>query len=276
MTRAAVVLVLLARSARAEPEPAAAGARVTPPPAEMIRDNSRLLDHAQTARDAARAGRCEIVTELAPEVRALDPTFHDRLFAADPLIAACMAAAGTRLVLREVRADPPPSVGRIAGEVLLGLVVGTGGALVGALLGGGVCKGTRDDCDIAAIGGAYVGGIATIPLGVQAVGAAGDQTGSLGATYLGALIGGLGGLLMLANGRDEITTLGLIFAPPIGAMIGFNATRRYRPRHVRVRVTASLVDWSSGSGPSIGVPIPARVRADDRTVTSIPLLGGTF
>jgi hypothetical protein len=41
-------------------------------------------------------------------------------------------------------------------------------------------------------------------------------------------------------------------------------------------VTASLVDWSSGSGPSLGVPIPARVRSDDRTVTSIPLLGGTF
>jgi hypothetical protein len=274
MIRAAVVLVLLARAVWAAPPPA--GSRVIPPPAEMIRDNSRLIEHARTARDAARAGRCEVVTELAPEVRALDPVFHDELFVVDPLIAACMTTAGTRIVLREIRADPPPSMGRIGGEILLGMVVGAGGALIGALLGGGVCKGSGRDCDNATIGGASAGGIPTIPLGVQAVGAAGEQTGSLGAAYLGSLIGGLGGLLMLANGRDEITALGLLLAPPIGAMIGFNATRRYTPRHVRVRVTASLVDWSSGSGPSLGVPIPARVRSDDRTVTSIPLLGGTF
>jgi hypothetical protein len=274
MLRAAVVLVLLARSGLAAP--AAAGSRVTPPPAEMIRDNALLIEHARTARDAARAGKCEVVTELAPEVRALDPTFHDTLFAADPWIAACMAAAGTRIVLREVRADPPPSPRRIGGELLLGMVVGTGGALIGALLGNGVCKGSSRACIEATIGTAYAGGIVTIPLGVQAAGAAGDQTGSLGAAYLGSLIGGLGGLLMLANGHDEITALGLLLAPPIGAMIGFNATRRYKPRRVRVRVSAALVDWSSGSGPAIGVPIPARVRSEDRTVTSIPLLGGTF
>ncbi|HSK03015.1 MAG TPA: hypothetical protein VK932_17310, partial [Kofleriaceae bacterium] len=260
----------------APPQPAPPPQRPQPPPAEMIRDNARLIDHARTARDAARAGKCEVVTELAPEVRALDPAFHDRLFAVDPLIAACMAVAGTRLVLREVRADPPPSVKRIGGEILLGMVVGTGGALVGALLGSGVCKRSSRGCFHARIGSAYVGGIVTIPLGIQAVGASGDQTGSLGAAYLGSLIGGLGGLLMIANGHDEITALGLLFAPPLGAMIGFNATRRYKPRRVRVRVSASLVDWSSGSGPSLGVPIPARVRSDDRTVTSIPLLGGTF
>ncbi len=301
--RAAAVLVLLARSAWAAPEPAPGPAPaaedpdpepvvqdepgpepsseaepaggdttrfgVTPPPAEMIRDNSLLLDHTRLARDAARSGNCEIVSGLSQKVRALDPTFHDGLFALDPQIAACR----TRIVLREVRADPPPSAGRIGGEVLLGMVVGVGGALVGALLGAGVCKG-GSNCEAAAIGGAYVGAVLTIPLGVQAVGAAGDETGSLGMTYLGSLLGGLGGALMLASGRDNIIALGLIFAPPLGATIGFNASRRYRPR--RVRVTASLIDWSHGAGPSLGVPIPVRVRADDRTVTSVPLLGGTF
>jgi hypothetical protein len=80
---------------------------------------------------------------------------------------------------------------------------------------------------------------------------------------------------MLANGRDDITAIGLILAPPIGATIGFNMTRRYRPRRVPVAVGA-LVQWQGGAGVSLGVPIPTRARSEERTVTSIPLLGGTF
>jgi hypothetical protein len=98
-------------------------------------------------------------------------------------------------------------------------------------------------------------------------------------TYLGTAIGGLGGLLMLANGRDNITALGLICAPTLGAVIGFNTTRRYKPRRVRVRVqvSGSLIDWSDGRA-ALGVPFVTRARTDERTgtVTSIPLLGGTF
>jgi len=253
------------------------GFPVAKPPADMIRDNSLLLTHARTARDAARAGRCEVTLELSPKVRELDPTFHDQLFVTDPLIAECIhPRPRARYVLREVRAEPPASAGRLSGELLLGMVVGTGGALIGALLGNGLCigGGENNDCDASLIGGAYVGAVATIPIGVRAVGTSGDQTGSLGMTYLGSLLGGLGGLLMLANGRENITALGLIFAPPLGAVIGFNATRRYRPRHVRV--IGALVEWSDGAGASLGVPVPTRARSADRTVTTVPLLGGTF
>ncbi len=256
---------------------------VSRPPADMIRENSLLLDHARTARDAARSGHCVVVHDISKKVRALDPTFHSYLFVYDPLIAACLYPGAfpmrpPELVLREVRAEPPASVGRISGEILFGMVVGTGGALIGALIGGGLCIGGEEsefdrNCDASTIGGAYLGAIATIPLGVRAVGAAGDQTGSLGMTYLGSLIGGVGGLLMLANGRENVTILGMVLAPPLGAMIGFNMTRRYRPR--RVPVTGALLSVGGGTA-SLGVPIPMRARTEDRTVTTFPLLGGTF
>jgi hypothetical protein len=308
MIRAAVVLVLIARGAWAEPAPiandppaptpAAAPApapeaqpapkrvkfTITRPPAEMIRENSLLLEQARMARDAAHAGHCGVVLELSPQVRAVDPTFHGQLFLLDPQIAACLdpgasrrPAVRSRIVLRNVHAEPPVSFGRITGEIFLGMVVGGGGALVGALLGGGLCIGDQV-CERSAIGGAYLGAILTIPLGVQAVGAIGEETGSAGMTYLGSALGGLGGLLMLANGRENISILGMVLAPPIGAMIGFNMTRRYRPRRVRVRtpVTAALVSWTDGAGASLGVPIPTRTRSVDRAVTSVPLLGGTF
>jgi hypothetical protein len=256
----------------------------------MVRESSRLLEYARKAREAAAAGRCGVALKLSPKVRKLDPLFYDQMFARDPLIAACLdpnaprpvpmpvAEPPLRFVLRERRAAPPASGKRIAGEILFGLVVGSSGALVGALLGNAVCLGGGGDegesCDASLIGGAYAGAIATIPFGVRAIGRYGDQTGSLGMTYLGSLLGGLGGLLMLANGRDDITTIGMIFAPPIGAMIGFNMTRRYKPR--RVPVTGALLQWHDGASVSLGVPIPVRVRAEERTATSIPLLGGTF
>ena len=291
--RVALALALLAGGVRAAPAPGSqpadedpapepeaapaprqpAGFHVTWPPAEMIRENSRLLAHAQAARAAARAGSCDVVLALSPEVRAIDPTFHARLFATDPEIGACLnpgspsiAAARRGFVLREVRAEPPPSGGRISSEILLGMVVGGGGALLGALLGNGVCE----DCDHAVIGGAYVGAIATIPLGVRAVGNSGDQTGSLGMAYLGAVLGGLGGLLMVANDRENITALGLLCAPPLGAVIGWNMTRRYRPR--RVPAVGALVH----GGDRAGASLPARAHAADRTAPSIPLLVGTF
>jgi hypothetical protein len=271
--------------ADAEPKPSAATFGVTPPPADMVRKNSRLLDLARKAHELASAGRCRAAVKLSPKVRKLDSQFHSRVFARDPLIAACMdpnAAGGKgirpdiRYVLREVHADPPASGPRIAGEILFGMIVGSSGALVGALIGNAACIDGSDggDCEASLIGGAYIGAILTIPFGVRAAGTSTTQTGSLGVTFLGSLLGGVGGLLMLANGRDDITAIGFILAPTIGATIGFNMTRRYKPR--RVPVTGALLQWSDGDGVSLGVPIPTRVRSEERTVTSIPLLGGTF
>jgi hypothetical protein len=265
-----------------QPQPRSTASGVTLPPSDMIRDNSLLLSQARAARDAAVTGACDIVVKLGTQVRELDPTFHDQLFARDPTIAACLYPGKvspppprTRLVLREVRSDPPPAAGRILGEVLLGMVVGAGGALVGGLIGNAACIGSDSgDCDPSLIGGAYIGYVATIPLGTAPAGRSGGQTGSLGATYLGVAAGGVGGLLMLASGRENIAILGMVLAPPLGAMVGFNATRRYKPR--QVPVVGALISWSAGAGASIGVPLPVRVRSEDRLVTSIPLLGGTF
>jgi len=255
---------------------------VTLPPPDMVRDNSLLLSHARTARDAAVSGSCDIVVRLGAQVREIDPTFHDQLFVRDPTIAACLYPGKVRpppprprFTVREVRSDPPASAGRILGEVLLGMVVGTGGALIGGLVGNAACLGgDSGDCDPSLAGGAYLGYVATLPLGVTPAGRSGGQTGSLGAAYLGAAAGGVGGLLMLASGRENIAILGMVLAPPLGAMVGFNATRRYKPRVVPV--VGALVSWSAGDGASLGVPLPVRVRSEDRTVTSIPLLGGTF
>jgi hypothetical protein len=247
----------------------------------MIRENSLLLELARAARDAARDGQCRPTRENGPKVRALDPVFYDQVFALDPMIATCLDPQGNpryEVVLRASQADPPATGGRILGEIFLGMITGAGGAIAGALIGGGLCiGGSEDDCDASQIGGAYLGSILTIPFGVRAAGATGDQTGSLRATYIGAALGGVGGLLLLANGRDRITGIGFAVAPTIGALIAFNATRRYKPRRVRARVqvTGSLVDWGRG-GPALGVPIVTHARTDGRAVTSIPLLGGAF
>jgi hypothetical protein len=259
---------------------------MTLPPVEMVRDNLLVLAQAKTAVDAARAGHCDMVEELSAQIQKLDPVFHEAFFVMDPPIDACLtgkplprAARAPRRAPREVlvrdRRDPPASAGRIVGELLIGTLVGGGGALIGALLGSGLCiggDGDGGDCEYSLIGGAYVGAIATIPLGVYAAGNSGGETGSLRMTYAGAALGGLGGLLMVANGREDISILGLVLAPPIGAVIGFNATRRYKPRRVMVN---ALLQLDEGR-PSLGIPMVTRAGSRDRTVTSIPLVSGSF
>ena len=273
----AVVVVVPPAPARAAPR--------TLPPVEMVRDNLLVLAHAKTALDAALAGHCEVVLQIPPQLRALDPVFYELLFAVDPPIAACLTgravpraswipqrAPRERLVTD--RREPPASGTRIAGELLLGALVGGGGALIGALIGAGACIGGGDtgDCTASLVGGAYLASVATVPLGVYAAGNSGRETGSLGMTYAGAALGGLGGLLLLANGEDTVTTIGLVLAPSIGAIIGFNMTRRYKPRRVAY---GALLLFDDGR-PSLGIPVVTRAAARDRTVTAVPLLGGTF
>ena len=288
----AVVVMVSSGSARADapapakdpPAPPPATAR-TLPPVEMVRDNLLVLAQAKTAVDAARAGHCDVVLQISPQILALDPVFHELLFVNDPPIAACLTGRPLPPAVRfprplpreELVADhrePPASVSRILGELLVGAFVGGGGALIGALLGAGLCIGGDDgsDCTPSLIAGAYIGGISTVPLGVYAVGNAGGQTGSLGWTYAGAALGGLGGLLMLANGEDNVTAIGLVLAPQIGAIIAFNSSRRYKPRRVSYGALLRIDDGC----PSLGVPLVTRAASHERTVTTIPLLGGTF
>jgi len=44
----------------------------------------------QTARSVARDGRCETLPVLGERIRALDPAYHDEVYAVDPVITGCL------------------------------------------------------------------------------------------------------------------------------------------------------------------------------------------
>lgn len=169
-------------------------------------------------------------------------------------------------------ATPELSGGRLVGEVLLGGLAGTGGLFLGGLIGAGLCfdDGGEFACLGSVVIGAYIGGVLAVPLGVYAVGASGDQDGSLGSAILGSVLGsaiGFGSLLI----GEELGVALLITGPPIGAMIGFNSTRRWD----RAPSTALL----SVSGGDVALGLPLVTRGADTTgasITTLTLAGGTF
>jgi hypothetical protein len=127
---------------------------------------------------------------------------------------------------------PPLSGSRLTGELLAGTAVGAGGLLLGVLGGRTFADATGCKNEMCLdrhyeLGGA-AGLVAAAPLAVYAVGSIGNQTGSLAATYAGGIAGGLTGLALLELGEGNEAAGWLAVAAPIfGAMIGFNATRRY-------------------------------------------------
>ena len=62
---------------------------------------------------------------------------------------------------------------------------------MGGLIGAGLCldDGGEYACLASVVIGAYIGGVLAVPLGVYAVGASGDQDGSLGSAILGSVLG---------------------------------------------------------------------------------------
>lgn len=157
------------------------------------------------------------------------------------------------------RLSPP----RLLGELALGGVVSIGGMFVGSVVfGGAICA--ASDCSgsdgYAAIGalfiGAYLGGIATFPLGVRWAGGLGDQTGSLGAAYAGTGIGiaVLATCLLAHCDRyNEYLPGAAAMLPPLGAVIGFNVSRRYRQPTRAVSIVPS-VSLAPHSGAVVVVP----------------------
>jgi hypothetical protein len=143
----------------------------------------------------------------------------------------------TRETYNEPEETPPLSGGRLIGEVAIGGLFGAGGIVAGAYIGFGLE--TQGGCngEFCGLGGAIVGGAAGLafvtPLGVYLVGSSDGQTGSLGATIGGSVIGTLVGIAAAA-GANENEGLALTFlaaGPIVGSMIGFNATRKYAPGH---------------------------------------------
>lgn len=156
-------------------------------------------------------------------------------------------------VVPELEADepegtPPISGGRLVGEFLLGGMAGVVGGIGGAYIGYGLETSGGCNDEWCGIGGLILGGIAgytlAAPLAVYAVGSSGNETGSLGWTYGGSLIGAGFGLMMLASESEAGVMLGLA-APVIGSMIGFNATRRYEAKPRERRMWAPTASVSS-------------------------------
>jgi hypothetical protein len=142
----------------------------------------------------------------------------------------------TRETARDDDGPPPLSGGRLLGEAAVGSLFAVGGGIGGAYMG--FALETSGDCggEFCGLGGAILGGVAGLafvtPIGVYMVGSSGDQTGSLGATIGGSVVGTLVGVAAAAGGEDEdLAVVCLIAGPVLGSMAGFNLTRKYVPGH---------------------------------------------
>jgi hypothetical protein len=131
---------------------------------------------------------------------------------------------------KQNREKPPLRVGRIGGEILagaaLGLALGYGGAYLGYLIEGGEDEGLEGAWGL--IIGGSLGASIGCALGVYVVGSIGNETGSIGATFLGSVLGvGLGWVALLVGGESILAYMSVAI-PPICACVGFNMTRRYK------------------------------------------------
>jgi len=212
-----------------------------------------LLDHqTRIASDAAKHGHCDVVASIGAQVSASDPDYHQSTFVLEPAIAACIAgvapvppAPHEPAVLDSMPMERPPVSGeRIFVQGFFGTVGGFGGFIAGGAVGLGLgyaadaCEGELGCYPHLVLGG-LVGGTLGIATGVYLAGTHGNQTGSANATYGGAIIGiVVGGGLAIANIDGSGVFLFPVAALPLaGAIIGFNATRRYK--RVQVAPVAS-------------------------------------
>jgi len=159
---------------------------------------------------------------------------------------------------------------------VLGAAAGIGGGFLGAVIGVGLTKDSCQGQDFCGLGGAIVGGYigATLapPLVVYAVGAYGDQTGSLAATYGGALLGGALGLAAGIGIGQKNGALGFAVAmagPVVGSTVGFNLTRRYRAERPAPVGALLRID---GGRVAAGVPLVAGSAHG----SFVSLAGGSF
>ena len=277
--------------------------------ADEAADRSLLVEYRRLAGEAARTGNCDPARELATQVKSIDPAFFTNEYATDPLIAPCLPPPSSPAAIAPVdtpsRLTPPPPVehvetvdvprvprylpdrspvppldgGRLIGELFVGSLIGFGGALVGGLAGALLCVdgdgGGDSICLGSAVIGGYLVGSMSFGLGVAVVGRSGGQTGSTGAAVGGGLLGSLIGLVALfglADTNGEIAVTIGIASPVLGAMIGFNATRRWKDPRPMV---GSLFRLDRG-GVSLGIPFVIHGEQRGIPTTSVPLFSGSF
>jgi len=224
------------------------------------------------------------VAVAAPDPAAPDPAAPDPDPAApprDPSPELRFAPPSlTPLIAPASPAEPPLDGGRMVGETLVGAGVGFVGMVLGGAAGVGIecsggCPGEFGGLGGAIIGGA-IGGVVGIGTGVYLIGNAGDQTGSYGATIGGALLGAtLGGLVAagFANANlDTAAGISAVAGPFVGALIGFNATRRW-DRPAQAPALGSLVRFDRGALRA-GIPLVTPATASGGGLLS--LASGTF
>lgn len=169
----------------------------------------------------------------APATQAQDaPLLQPLTPGSAPQTAWSISSAGDRL---PVAAPPASSGSPVAGQIVFGLLGGAFAMVVGGAIGAAIDSANCGHDDwFCGLGGAMVGGGIGLVLGstagVYAVGSNRQQTASfpvmIGASMLGLVAGAAVAGVIDAPGEVVMTLL--IFTPTLGALVGFNATRRAR------------------------------------------------
>ncbi len=137
---------------------------------------------------------------------------------------------------------PPLSVGRTAGQLVAGVLGGIVGGVIGLIIGAFIGGNFAEDFEFAGLRGYEATGIIGFPIGVvfgspqwvYLIGRLGKVTASYGATLTGGILGailvvgalyGVVGVPLENVSRYDYT---LLVVTPLGAMLGFELTRRYK------------------------------------------------
>ncbi len=175
------------------------------------------------------------VAEVAAQAPRLDA---QRVGAAPSVAFAAVAPVGVR--------RPPLDAMRIGGEVVVGAYTGIAGFFIGRYAGLFIADALPHESENArdkvAMGAGIAGAALGTTGGVYVIGSIGDQTGSFGATLIGAGAGAVAGWLVyrVFIGSDRLSPSRATsrmrwleasieaLLPSVGATIGFNSSRRYK------------------------------------------------
>lgn len=258
-------IVLLPALAIAQP-----GAEPVRPVNPMTASTSaEILGLARGAHVAGARGDCVGARVLAGRIQRIDPDFYAAVISTDLSITACkpkprvyavdpeLPAVLKPVARRPVLPNYPIDAGaKLPNQLFLGSVMGAGLGFLGVVAGIG-----GDDEGLGVLAYGSLGLVVGTTAGVVF---AGDNAGSdysLGLTLAGSITGTLLGWKIVLGGSDidsPALAIGILVGmPTLGAMLGFNASRR------------------TLYAPTTQAAIPAAPRIGDPT-TSMPLLGGSF
>jgi hypothetical protein len=230
-----------------------------------------ILGLARGAHVAGARGDCVGARTLAARIERQDPDFYAAVISTDPSITACKPKPRVYAVDREepsvfrrpaaastigTGTHAPLDSGRnVGGQLLLGGVMAAGLGFLGVLAGA-----SSEEPGIILFSG--IGLAAGASAGVILVGDNEGSDYSLGLTIAGSVTGSIIGWRIALGNNNNVDnaafTIGvLVAAPTLGAMLGFNLSRRtLYPEPFRAGVAAA---------PRISDP-----------TTSLPLLSGAF